>query len=601
MPGAASTADGTIRRVNPSTALATVLVDELVRQGVRHAVLCPGSRSAPLAYALRNAERAGRIALHVRVDERSAGFLALGLGKLTRTPAVVVTTSGTAVANLHPAVLEAHHGVVPLVVLSADRPVELRGTGANQTTVQPGMFAEAVRWSCDASAPVREIGEVARWRALATDAWRHATGTGGAGNEPGPVHLNVQLREPLVPTAGEPWPESLERDAPPDSEAAADGGSASRTDANAGSDHVVDGDVGRTLVVIGDLPEPDQFDRAVRWAGSHGWPVVAEPFGTHPRDGVTPHGPLVLADDAWLDEHAPHRVIAVGRLTLSRPVAALLRRPGTRVEAIGAHAWIESRPDIHAIYPTSVLDHPGTDSLSIADEQDLEWAGAWCRAGDRVASVVAAADLSWPSGLAVADAVVRSLPAGSTLFLGSSNSARDVDVAASPRTAPLRVVASRGLAGIDGCVSTAVGLALASESPTYALMGDLTFLHDANGLLIGPLERQPDLTIVVVNDDGGGIFTLLEPGEPEWKADFERLFGTPTGTDLAVLCAAHGVRHQRISTREQLADCLGERPSGLTVLDVVVDRGTHRRLHTNLREAAADALREGDATAYRAR
>ena len=493
-------------------------MDELVRQGVRHAVLCPGSRSAPLAYALREAERTGRIALHVRVDERSAGFLALGLGKLTRTPAVVVTTSGTAVANLHPAVLEAHHGVVPLLVVSADRPVELRGTGANQTTVQPGIFADAVRWSCDAPAPDRAVGAVARWRALAAQAFSHASGSIGAGAEPGPVHLNVQLREPLVPTDGEPWPEPLDAPWPPGSATSATllRAVSGRTVATVEDVEDVE-DVARTLVVIGDLPEPDQFERALRWAHRQGWPVVAEPFGTHPRNGVTPHGPLVPADAGWLDGHAPDRVIAVGRLTLSRPVAALLRRPGVRVEAVGAHAWIESRPDIHAVHPTSVLDEPAAASVLAGGthRQDRAWLGTWREAGDRVASALSTADLCWPSGLAVARAVVLSLPADSVLFLGSSNSARDVDLAASPREAPLRVVASRGLAGIDGCVSTAVGLALAGGSPTYALMGDLTFLHDTNGLLIGPLERRPDLTVVVTNDDGGGIFSLLEPGEPE--------------------------------------------------------------------------------------
>jgi 2-succinyl-5-enolpyruvyl-6-hydroxy-3-cyclohexene-1-carboxylate synthase len=546
-------------------------------------VLCPGSRSAPLAYALREAERAGRIALHVRVDERSAGFLALGLAKLTRNPAVVVTTSGTAVANLHPAVLEAHHGVVPLVVLSADRPLELRGTGANQTTVQPGMFADAVRWSCDAPAPQREVGEVARWRSLAAQAVSHATGAAGGVNEPGPVHLNVQLREPLVPTGGEPWPEPLA--SAQDAGETPDGSSP-----GVGNGVVLVEDVPRTLVVIGDLPEPDQFERALRWARSHGWPVVAEPFGTYPRDGVAAHGPLVLSDPGWLDEHAPDRVIAVGRLTLSRPVAALLRRPGVRVEAVGAHGWIESRPDIHAVHPTSVLDDRADADVSVGLGADQAWTRAWHDAADRVASAVASTDLSWPSGLAVADVVLSSLPAGSTLFLGSSSSARDVDLTAAARRARLRVVASRGLAGIDGCVSTAVGLALASESPTYALMGDLTFLHDANGLLIGPLERQPDLTVVVANDDGGGIFTLLEPGEPGREADFDRLFGTPTGTDLAGICLAHGVRHQRISTREQLAEALGERPAGVTVLEVAVDRQGHRRLHASLRRTAAAAL-----------
>ena len=566
--------------MNPSTALATVLVDELVRQGVRHAVLCPGSRSAPLAYALRESERAGRIELHVRVDERSAGFLALGLAKLTRVPAVVVTTSGTAVANLHPAVLEAHHGVVPLVVLSADRPVELRGTGANQTTVQPGLFADAVRWSVDAAAPRREVGEVGRWRALAAEAVRYAVGAGGAG-EPGPVHLNVQLREPLVPTDDDPWPESV-------TEAGAQALDPGPTVPGSGAPaaYPVPGRPGRTLVVVGDLPEPGQFDRAVRWATARGWPVLAEPFGTYPRADVVPHGPLVLADPGWLDEHAPDRVIAVGRLTLSRPIAALLRRPGVRVEAVGAHAWIVSRPDVHAVYPPSVLDLVDVDAAA----RDDDWADAWRVAGEQVAAAVAQQPAPWPSGASVAEAVLAGLPSGATLFLGSSNSARDVDLAA-PRSEPLRVVASRGLAGIDGCVSTASGIALADPAPTYALMGDLTFLHDANGVLVGPLERRPDLTIIVTNDDGGGIFTLLEPGEPERAGDFERLFGTPTGTDLAALCAAHQVTHQLVATRDELIAALAQEPSGLTVLEVPVDRSTHRDLHAQLRERAAAALR----------
>ncbi len=578
--------------------MATVLVDELVRSGVRHVVLCPGSRSAPLAYAAQAAERAGRLTLHVRVDERAAGFLAVGLAKLTRVPAVVITTSGTAVANLHPAVLEAHHGVVPLIVVSADRPVELRGTGANQTTVQPGMYADAVRWSVDAAAPQRLAGEVARWRALAAAAVRHAIGAVDAA-EPGPVHLNIQLREPLVPTDEEPWPEPLDAEGVDDSAHDPADDSAAESAAEGGAVGVEA--VARTLVLVGDLPEPDQFERAVRWASIRGWPVVAEPFGTHPRPGVLPHGPLVLSDPGWLDEHAPDRVIAVGRLTLSRPVAALLRRPGTRVEAVGVHGWIESRPDIHAVHPVSVLDAPAT-STSV-DEQDHRWSQSWRAAGDRITSALADGSgerLPWPSGLAVAEAVQGNLPPGATVFLGSSSSARDVDLAA-PRAEALRVVASRGLAGIDGCVSTAVGLALAGHDPAYALMGDLTFLHDANGLLIGPLERRPDLTIVVTNDDGGGIFTLLEPGEPERAADFERIFGTPTGVDLGALCAAHHVAHQQISSRAELVDALARRPSGLTVLEVVVDRAGHRVQHAALRRASADAVREGGAAAYPAR
>jgi 2-succinyl-5-enolpyruvyl-6-hydroxy-3-cyclohexene-1-carboxylate synthase len=344
---------------------------------------------------------------------------------------------------------------------------------------------------------------------------------------------------------------------------------------------------GRTLVVVGDLPEPDQFDRAVRWATARGWPVLAEPFGTHPRLDVVPHGPLVLADPGWLDEHAPSRVIAVGRLTLSRPIAALLRRPGVRIEAVGAHAWIVSRPDVHAVHPTSVLDDDHDDAGAASHH---DWADGWRVAGARVAAAVAQQPAGWPSGASVAEAVLAGLPPGATLFLGSSNSARDVDLA-TPRSEPLRVVASRGLAGIDGCVSTASGIALAGPSPTYGLIGDLTFLHDANGLLVGPLERRPDLTVVVTNDDGGGIFTLLEPGEPERASDFERLFGTPTGADLAALCAAHHVAHRRIESRHELLAALAEEPSGLTVLEVPVDRAGHRDEHARLRARAATALR----------
>lgn len=580
--------------MNPSTAMATVLVDELVRCGVRHAVLCPGSRSAPLAYALHEAERARRLTLHVRVDERSAGFLALGLAKLTRVPAVVVTTSGTAVANLHPAVLEAHHGVVPLVVLSADRPVELRGTGANQTTTQPGLYAGAVRWSRDLAAPVREVGEVERWRVAARDAVSHAVGADPSG-EPGPAHLNVQLREPLVPTQGADWPESLTAsghpvpvaERVPDDERLTAAAEFAREP--------------RTLVVVGDLPDPEQFGRVLAWARSHGWPVVAEPFGTHPRDGVTPHAPLVLASDSWLDAHLPSRVVAVGRLTLSRPVAALLRRPGVRLEVVRTHRWIESAPTVARVWEPEVLDVLGGHAAgATTSSSDLRWAAAWADAGRAVGAVLPAGS---PAGggeqdpgadgmrsIDVADVLWREIPSGATLFVGPSNSVRDLDLTAGGRDRALTVVANRGLAGIDGCVSTASGIALAGPGPTYAWMGDLTFLHDANGLLVGPLEQRPDLTLVVTNDDGGGIFTLLEPGEPERAADFERLFGTPTGTDLAALCAAHGVAHERVTTAQQLAVAVSRRPRGLTVVEVPVRRDLHRGSHAALRDAARSVL-----------
>lgn len=578
--------------MNPSSALAAVLVDELVRQGVCEAVLCPGSRSAPLAYALEAADRAGRLRLHVRVDERSAGFLAVGLGKLTRVPAVVVTTSGTAVANLHPAVLEAHHAEVPILLLTADRPPELRGTGANQTTSQPGIFGMPVRWFHEFGAPERRPGQNAIWRSSCARAVAAALGLPG-GQQPGPAHLNVPLREPLVPDAEvapaagtAAWPESLDgrpgsapwvtlppRHVDADREPGPPATTSTLTD------------VPRTLVVVGDLPEPHQAVQAVDWAAHHGWPVVAEPFGDHARDAAIPHGALVLSADDWLEDHLPDRVMTVGRITLSRAVAGLTRRPGLVVETVTPSArWVDPSHVVSRVHSWDVI------GSSSPPESDPGWARDWQLAGEAVAKAVAAAPPCWPSGLAVAQVLGDALAPGATLFVGSSNAARDLDLGCACLSRGVRVVASRGLAGIDGCVSTAIGVALASPSPSFALLGDLTFLHDANGLLVGPQEPVPDLTIVVANDDGGGIFTLLEPGAPELAGRFERIFGTPTGTDIAALCRAHGVAHQRMSTRNELEAAVADAPNGIRVLEVPVDRSGHREAHARLRAAAADAL-----------
>ena len=342
--------------MNPSSALATVLVDELVRGGVREAVLAPGSRSAPLAYALYAADAAGRLRLHVRVDERSAGFLALGLSKGSGgAPVAVVTTSGTAVANLLPAVLEAHHAGVPLVVLSADRPHEMRGSGANQTTTQPGIFGAATRFDADLPAPeVLPVPGDPRgrwWRAVVCRALASATGV--LGGDGGPVHLDVAFREPLVPdlpetplpghlrgrTGGRPWVEVGPH-------------ASSGPGATQPLDHVE-----RTLVVVGDTGTDGRGRDAVAWAAGRGYPVVAEPVtGAAARAGALPHGPLLLAATDWVDTHAPERVVVVGRVTLARPVAALLRRDGTRVEVVGdTTTWPDPSHVASAVHPWAAL------------------------------------------------------------------------------------------------------------------------------------------------------------------------------------------------------------------------------------------------------
>jgi len=535
--------------MNPSTALAHVLVDELIRGGVREIVLAPGSRSAPFAYAVQQAEREGRLRLHVRVDERTAGFLALGLAKGSGTPVPVITTSGTAVANLHPAVLEAHHTGVPLVVLSADRPAELRGTGANQTTVQPGMFGWAVRWSADLPAPesLDSVGAYHRssiCRALS--AARGTATTGLPGTEPGPVHLNVGFRDPLTPDPGVrpiARSESAERSDELSERATSRGVHAGRADGGpwvrtpvhgAFAGHSGIAHVPRTLVVLGDLaPSPVASAQVLAWAASQSYPVIAEPFGDHSRAGVVPHGPLLLTDAGWLTDHLPDRVFVVGRVTLSRAVAGLLRHPEVRVEAFSAQPqWSDPGHVVHEVRPLAEL--ADTDPHG----GDIAWAASWSDAGSAVAQAIQAQPPEWGTGLAVGALVGEVLPEGARLFIGSSNPVRDLDLGLAPRSASLTVVANRGLAGIDGCLSTAIGLALTTAAPSYAWVGDLTFLHDSNALAVGPDEPRPDLTILVTNDGGGGIFRTLEHGaraqrrlRPHLRhADRDGLRGTVPGT-----------------------------------------------------------------------
>jgi 2-succinyl-5-enolpyruvyl-6-hydroxy-3-cyclohexene-1-carboxylate synthase len=298
-----------------------------------------------------------------------------------------------------------------------------------------------------------------------------------------------------------------------------------------------------------------------------------------------PHGPLLLNCADWLARHRPDRLVVVGRVTLARPVAGLLRDPRVDVELVSPPGpWPDPAGRARAVHPLAVLD--AEDPVATVDP---DWAPAWAAAGRRLAGAVRPLlDAAWPSGLAVADVLGEALPSGATLFVGSSNAARDLDLAAaSPRAG---VVANRGLAGIDGCVSTAVGRALASGAPTYALVGDLTFAHDLAALAIGPHERRPDLTVVVVNDDGGGIFGLLEPGEPRYATVFERVFGTPLGLDLAALCAATRTPWSRAADRAELAAQVAAAPSGMRVVEVAVDRSGHRDLHARLRQVAAAAV-----------
>jgi 2-succinyl-5-enolpyruvyl-6-hydroxy-3-cyclohexene-1-carboxylate synthase len=542
--------------VNPSTALARVLVDELVRGGVTEAVLSPGSRSAPLAFALHDADRAGRLRLHVRIDERSAAFLALGLAKASGRPVPVVTTSGTAAANLHPAVLEASHARVPLLVLTADRPPELRGTGANQTVDQVKLYGGAVRLFAEVGVP--EPGQQGYWRSLACRALSAALGD--LGTPAGPVHLNLALRDPLVPDGtegdlggrpdGQPWTARVPAAVAP----------------------VLDDLPARTVLVLGDT-DAASARAALALAEARGWPVVAEPSsGTGPN--VVVAAELVLATDGWVEQHRPDRVLVVGRPTLSRAVGRLVGAAPSDVVAT-AGAWSDASRRATRVLPGIPL---------AAGDVDPSWLAPWLAAGV-VARAAADAELTGLVEPVVAAEVLAA--AGSLLVVGSSKPVRDLFVAGGRQG--VRVLANRGAAGIDGMVSTAVGAALAHGGQTYALLGDLTFLHDSNGLLIGPDEPRPDLTLVVVNNDGGAIFGLLEQGAPEHRAVFERVFGTPHGADLEALCAATRTAYRLVGTVEELRKALGE-TGGIRVVEVRTDRHDAVELDRRLRAAAAAAL-----------
>lgn len=578
----------------PAVRSAQVLIQALAARGLRHVVLSPGSRSAPLAYAVAEAARpdgerdphAPALDVHVRVDERCAGYLAVGLARAAAARrdgslVAVVTTSGTAVANLHPAVLEAHHAGLPLLLLTADRPHELRGTGANQTTDQVRVFTGAVRLLLDMSAPTGQADEERHLRRVLSEAVALATGAGSG--DPGPVHINLAYREPLVPD-DEPWPVPL---------AARPG-----TDPTVGANRIPPGwghqpglvpwsPAVPTVVVAGDGAGP----MARRIAETNGWPVLAEPTSGS-RGGPNAIGcyPLVLGS---LGAEI-RRVVVLGRPTLSRAVHGLLVRRD--VESLVVAELSSAHPEIgrgatHIVerVPPWLLD----DGLVEAGAGPSSgWLIRWQQAGRaalRALRAVLDAPLGRFAGPALAAEIASALGHDDVLLVGASNPIRDLDLVASWVEPPL-VVANRGLSGIDGSISTAAGLALGLARPVRAYLGDLTFLHDVGGLLTGPLERRPDLQVIVANDDGGSVFATLEHGEPERAGVFERVFATPHGADLAALCAGYGVPHARVDGMAGLRAVLHAPVRGTSVVEVPVDRAGRRSLHGRLAAAVATAV-----------
>jgi len=498
--------------VNSSTSLARVVVRQLIEAGITDAVISPGSRNAPLSLAMYAAAEKDLLKLHIRIDERSAAYFALGLAKASGRPVPIVCTSGTAVANYHPAILEAHHSNVPLLVLTADRPANLRRTGANQTTEQARIFGNAVRYFADVSGGVFPLE-------LPLDSLHR-----------GPVHLNLQFEEPLLPDEDNTWLTEI-KVAP----------KVKPTGKSAGTLKV---NTSRGVLVIGHDRGGLTIAEVSKIAADLEWPVVAEDPLSFPE--AISHAALFLVSPAIRKNLAPETVVIIGRTTLSRPVNALIASAKTQIVIDPRMATV----DTYRVADQRFIAAPKVQSRAA----DPEWHEQWRKLSLRTAKLVS--EISNWSESVLARELANQL--SGTVFIASSRPIRDLESFASSRTG-VETFANRGLAGIDGNISTALGIATARQSAT-AIIGDLAFLHDLTGL-VG--NTSANLRIIAVNNDGGGIFSTLPQAN---VAGFETVFGTPHGLDLEKIATGLGISAKTISSIAELKSELAKPISGVSVL-----------------------------------
>ena len=575
-----------------------MLVDEWVRAGVTDAVVCPGSRSTPMALAL--AEHPS-MRVHVHLDERSGSFMALGLARALGRPSVVVTTSGTAAAELHSAVAEADLDGVPLLLVTADRPPEARGVGSAQTIDQTGLFGSMVREFIDPGPPAASAA--GSWRSVAARAVAAASGPW-----PGPVHLNLPFREPLLgrpvidppgrphgaPWHGAPWPGRPHGAQGVGTSAIGSIG----TIGTSGPDGLAPlFAAARGLIVAGG--GVDDAEAVMAFARRRGWPVLADP-----RSGCRRHDPLSIAHFDAIARSAhpalrPEVILRLGSPPASKVLGTWLADSGAMSVSIadGPFPADPARSADHHLHGSPVAILRTLDELQVAGEIDPLWATQW-RAADDAAAAAAESVLAGPECTepGTARALIRALPADAALVSSSSMPVRDVEWFGPCRDG-LRYFSNRGANGIDGVVSTAVGVA-AAGGPTALLIGDIAFLHDVNGL-IGAATRGLDLCIVVIDNDGGGIFSFLPQATALSTERFEQLFGTPHGVDLGALASAHGITVLEASESAgvEIAVAASLAAGGVHVVIVRTDRQRnvviHDELHRSMTEAIAKALGSG--------
>jgi 2-succinyl-5-enolpyruvyl-6-hydroxy-3-cyclohexene-1-carboxylate synthase len=558
-------------------ACAWALVDGLVAGGVRHACVSPGSRSTSLALAL---SRHSAVTVHVHLDERSSSFFAVGLARASDSPVAIACTSGTAAAELLPAVVEASQSRVPLVILTADRPARFRGTGANQTIDQVGLYGVYVREDLDLPVP-EAAGQEAWWRQAAREALEAQRA-----ETPGPVHINCPFEEPLSPSPDvdlpPPGTETLEQLGRPDADLTpeeADRLSALISEA-------------RGALVVGGWTGNLTHD-ASYWSETLGWPVIAEPgSGIRTAPWALGAGQALLEQPAWAERHRPEVVIQLGAAPTTRATQRFVASSEHLVVADRRH--LDPDPERRASWRIAVdpealrsaLDgRPVEQSPAPAD-----WTHAWRDADRRARETMDRFldELDEPFEPRIARDVAASLPDGGTLFVGNSTPIRDLDLAMTPRDG-LRVLANRGASGIDGLVSTALGVAAGADGePVISLIGDLSFLHDF-GAVAWNARRRIDATIVVVRNGGGEVFSLLpQRALPEHR----ELFVTPHDADLGALTEAAGAAHTLVERAAELVPALApaRRRDGLQVIEVAVDPERSLDRRAALRDAISSAI-----------
>ncbi|MEX2106464.1 MAG: 2-succinyl-5-enolpyruvyl-6-hydroxy-3-cyclohexene-1-carboxylic-acid synthase [Solirubrobacterales bacterium] len=575
---------------NANTALASAFAEELARGGLSHAVVSPGSRSTPLAVALW---RQPEIEVTVIIDERSAGFFALGAAQASGQPVALLCTSGTAVANYHPAVCEADESALPLIVLSADRPPELRGIGAGQTIDQIKLFGSSVRWFCEVGTHEADDDGLLHYRSVACRALAAARGE----TRPGPVHLNLPWREPLAPvpvdgavTATDPL--ALEgRDGRPLT-------AVTRIDLEPSTfllDEVAGhiGDAISGVIVAGRQMDPELREPLAHLARVSGFPILAEPTsqlrcGPHDRSSVVASYDQLLRDDRFAQSVVPDLVLRFGEMPTSKPLRAWLAASGAdQIVVDPSGGWNEPSRRAAALLRADPTELAAGWAARLEGE-DRAAPGAWL-AAERAARAALESELGAEGPIsepALHLALGRAHRDGDLVYTASSMPIRDQEAFLAPSETDATFLCNRGANGIDGLISSGIGAAHASGRPTTIVTGDLGLLHDIGGLAALRDVSTP-VRIVVIDNGGGGIFHFLSQEEAMGDEEFEALLGTPRGVDVAKAAALFDLPHRRLETLGELADALA---AGTGLIEVRTDRQANVALHHRLTDRVREAL-----------